>query len=273
VAVSFVLAGVTYTYPRAASPALCDVSLTIPAGQTTAVLGPSGSGKTTLLSLLGLLWEGRLDAGSITYQRGDGKACAFAALTSRERARLRLEEFGFVLQSSYLLPHFTCAQNIAMPLALQGIGARERADRVTRLLELADPKRKLLEAKDRLAGEVAGGQQQRMAVLRAIIHNPRVVLADEPFSNLDPVNARHVLRLLLDWRAGKLHPDANPQERTLVLVCHHLETARLIGDHFVLLDEHRLVGQPFMQAEWPDRASDLERLFAPPTLEAGPGGS
>jgi ABC-type lipoprotein export system ATPase subunit len=265
-AVSFALCGVTYSYPGAKTPALCDVSLTIPAGRTTAVLGPSGSGKSTLLSLLGLLWEGRLDAGSIAYHREADKPCPYAALSSRERARLRLEEFGFVLQSSYLLPHFTCAQNIAMPLALRGTDARQCTETVTRLLELADPRKTLLAVKDRLAGEVAGGQKQRMAVLRAIVHNPRVVLADEPFSNLDPVSARQVLRLLLDWRIGKLHPDEPATPRTLVLVCHHLETAREVADHFVLLDEQRLVGTTFTRAEWPDRRADIERLFTPPML-------
>jgi len=270
VAVSFALEAVTYRYPRAPAPALRTVSLTIPAGKTTVLLGPSGSGKSTLLSLLGLLWEGGLDAGRLTYRNG-ATVRDYAALGHAERARLRLHEFGFVLQSAYLLPHFTCAQNVGLPLALHGCGVREQRERVAALMKRADPEGKLLEVRDRLPGEVAGGQKQRMAVLRAVVHNPRVVFADEPFSNLDPPNARRIVQLLLDWRAGTLHGDATP-ERTLVLVCHDLEVARRVADHCVLLDQdHAVAGhRAFDKGEWPDWTEQIQRAFSD-NGNAGPG--
>jgi ABC-type lipoprotein export system ATPase subunit len=262
VAVSFELAAVTYRYPRAAGPALRDVTLTIPAGKTTVLLGPSGSGKSTLLSLLGLLWEGSLDGGRITYRNG-ATSLDYAALGHAERAQLRLREFGFVLQSSYLLPHFTCAQNVGLPLALHGCGVREQRRRVETLLLRADLEGKLLEVRDRLPGEVAGGQKQRMAVLRAVVHDPRVVFADEPFSNLDPPNARRIVRLLLDWRVGLLHGDGT-QERTLVMVCHDLEVARRVADSCVLLDQdHAVVGNcAFDRSEWPEWTEKIQRAFS-----------
>ena len=259
---SFELAAVTYRYPRAPGPALRDVTLVIPAGKTTVLLGPSGSGKSTLLSLLGLLWEGALEAGRITYRSG-ATPLDYAGLGHAERARLRLTEFGFVLQSSYLLPHFTCAQNVGLPLALHGCGVSEQRQRVEALLRRADPEGKLLEVRDRLPGEVAGGQKQRMAVLRAVVHDPHVVFADEPFSNLDPPNARRIVRLLLDWRAGALH-SSEPRERTLVMVCHDLEVARRVADCCVLLDQdHAVVGnRAFEKGEWPAWTEKIQRAFS-----------
>jgi len=226
-----------------------------------AILGPSGSGKTTLLNLLGLLWEGTLETGQVVYQ-GNGKAspCDYALLAPARRAELRLREFGFVLQSSYLLPHFTCAQNVAMPLAIQGRQRSECRAAVERLLGVADPTGQLLAVRDRLAGEVSGGQKQRMAVLRAVIHDPAVIFADEPISNLDPANARPILDLLRAWRDGLLHPDAPDRSRTLILVCHSLRTARR-ADYFALLERGRLVGEAFPASALSQRVADFQRLF------------
>jgi ABC-type proline/glycine betaine transport system ATPase subunit len=163
-----------------------------------------------------------------------------------------------------LLPHFTCAQNVGLPLALRGFGAAEQRRRVEALLGRADREGKLLEVRDRLPGEVAGGQKQRMAVLRAVVHNPRVVFADVPFSNLDPPNARRIVRLLQDWRDGTLHEGEPAQERTLVMVCHDLEVARRVADGCVLLDqEHQVVGRKtFARQEWPEWSERIQRAFS-----------
>ena len=110
---SFEVRGLSYGY-RPGELVLRQVGLDIPSGGTTAVLGMSGSGKSTLLYLLGLLWDGGL-MGEITYHR-DGVAFPYRGL-KRQAAALRRTDFGFVLQSSYMLPHFSCAQNAAMPLA------------------------------------------------------------------------------------------------------------------------------------------------------------
>ncbi|MBI1915586.1 MAG: ATP-binding cassette domain-containing protein [Planctomycetes bacterium] len=259
---SFVLSGVTYSYPRAGQPALRAASLEVPAGKTTVLLGPSGSGKSTLMSLLGLLWEGRLDQGEIRYD--NGHMHDYARLSHVDRARLRLVEFGFVLQSAYLLPHFSCSRNIALPLELNGQPPAAARQRVEALLRRADPSGELFETRDRLPGEVSGGQKQRVAVLRAVAHNPRVVFADEPFSNLDPPNARRIVQLLLDWRSGALNPDDPARERTLVLVCHDLEVARRVADRVALLDQgHTVVdGRAFDIVEWEDWADRIRRAFS-----------
>src|SRR5262245_12204990 len=261
-AVSFVLSRVTYSYPRAAQPALRAASLNIPTGKTTVLLGPSGSGKSTLMSLLGLLWEGRLDEGEIRYD--NGQTHDYVRLSHADRARLRLVEFGFVLQSAYLLPHFSCARNIALPLELNGLSATAARQRVEGLLRRADPSGALFEARDRLPGEVSGGQKQRVAVLRAVAHNPRVVFADEPFSNLDPPNARRIVQLLLDWGSGALNPDDPARERTLVLVCHDLAIARRVADRVALLDQDHTVvdGRAFDVSEWEDWEQRIRRAFS-----------
>jgi ABC-type lipoprotein export system ATPase subunit len=267
VAVSFVLSSVTYAYRRRDPPVLADLSVALPGGKTTAVVGASGTGKTTLLNLLGLLWEGTLAPGRITYACGDGAPLDYDGLSHEARARLRLREFGFVLQSCYLLPHFTCAQNIAMPLALHGYGRREREQRVAQLLAEADNAEKELSAvQGHLPGQVSGGQRQRMAVLRAVVHNPRVVFADEPVSNLDAENTEKMLDLLMRWRAGTLNGGGGAAERrTLVLVCHDTETAYRMADGFLILRRTRGVpSAEFLEkALVPGGADELRRLLTP----------
>ena len=119
-AVSFQLTGVAYRYPNAdpCDPAvLRDLNLTIPSGKVTAIVGRSGVGKSTLLYLLGLLWEKPPNQGEITYTSPDGAASvSYAELTAEARAELRLREFGFALQSGYLIPMLYCGENMAMPM-------------------------------------------------------------------------------------------------------------------------------------------------------------
>lgn len=232
----FEVQDVHFTYPGASQPALDSVGLKIPAGETTAVLGLSGSGKTTLLNLLGLLWEAPLLDGSICYY-GDGEPRQYADLTPRVRSELRLNDFGFVLQRPYLLPHFTSQENISLPLKLKGEPATRSSEEVQRLLKAVG----LYEKRDSLARELSGGELQRVALLRAIVHDPRIVFADEPVSNLDFVTARQILTLLRCWRRGTLHTDGDRRRRALVLVSHSVETAFRIARHFVVLRHGKLV--------------------------------
>lgn len=232
---------VSFRYRKTNPDVLRDVSLSIREGITTAVLGLSGSGKTTMLNLMGLLWDKGIQQGKIHYVDESGTEQHYHELWPQAKARLRLREFGFVMQSSYMLPHFTCAQNIAMPLCMQKVPADEQLRRVDEVLWRADPSGELSNLKDGPAREVSGGQGQRMGLLRAVIHDPRVLFADEPLSNLDPENAETMLELLQDWKEGKLHK-SNDRRRSLVLVTHDRSLAIKWADEFVVISGGCIVG-------------------------------
>ena len=219
---SFVLRDLSFSYGDRSI--FQHLSADIPDGCRLAVLGPSGIGKTTLLSVLGLLWEPRKArlSGEILFSDRRGDRHSYAALGDEVASRLRRDQFGFALQSSYLLPHFSVAENIGMPLGLQGFSPRMRAERSRRLLRDAD----LEHLWQKLPRDLSGGERQRIAVLRAVVHDPQVVFADEPFSSLDNVNRDYILELLSRWQSGQLvGQERDTTKRTLIMVCHDPETA------------------------------------------------
>ncbi len=164
---------------------LRDVTLDIAAGEYVALMGESGVGKSTLLNLIAGLDEP--DAGSVVL---DG--VMVTALADAERTQLRRRRIGFVFQAFHLLPHLTVAQNVALPLALNGVAPGERAARVDRMLEAVG----LAAAAASFPRELSGGEMQRVAIARALVHRPRLLLADEPTGNLDQDAATQVLALL-----------------------------------------------------------------------------
>lgn len=256
---SFALQAVSFRYDPASADVLAGLSLELPDEAVIAVLGMSGSGKTTLLNLLGLLWERNPTAGCVSYTPPGGARRDYASLGAAARAELRRQYFGFVLQSAYLLPQLSCAENVEVPLALTGEGEKERRKRAETLLGRAGLSGRAAAS----ARDISGGEKQRVAVLRAIAHNPEVVFADEPLSNLDPHNSRLVLDLLREWQAGSLEP-ADGRRRTLVLVTHDFRAAWDVADHFLLLRQGRAVeGRLLTKADLPDGPEQIERLIDP----------
>ena len=171
--------------------AVRDVSLTIERGEFTALAGPSGSGKTTLLNLIGGLTrptQGRVWVAGREVSR----------MSSQELARLRLEEVGFVFQAYNLLPVLTALENAEFPMLLQGVHAEERQARVRELFARTG----MEGLEDRRPGKLTGGQQQRVAVVRAVASRPALVLADEPTANLDSVTSEALLDVM-----GELNRD------------------------------------------------------------------
>jgi len=248
-AVSFALSDIRFRYDPKSELALEIPALSIPGDCTVALLGPSGSGKSTLLNLLGLLRDPSSFGGDIAFECG-GAFESWRGLSAEAARRLRLQALGYVLQSCYLLPNFSGIDNIAMPLGLQGWGRPASLARVRDLLERTGD-RKLLDVANRRRGQFSLGQQQRIAVLRSIVHEPTVVFADEPTSNLDATSTRQMLDLLGDWRGGK-YSDGAARPRQLILVCHQLELALERADHLILLDGDHRVAHSFARAEWPN---------------------
>lgn len=204
-----------------ATPALRDVSLRIDAGASVALMGASGSGKSSLLHCLaGVIVP---DEGSVLVDAAD-----ISRLSDRDRSRLRLERMGVVFQFGDLVPELTLVENVSLPLQL--LGQRTRAAR-ERAMELLD-RLGIAELADSRTGAVSGGQAQRAAVARALVHGPAVVLADEPTGALDSVNAEAVLDALADL--------ARDTGAALLVVTHdnvvasHLDTLVTLHDGAIL---------------------------------------
>jgi len=187
--------------------ALSPVSLTVSEGEFTAIMGPSGSGKSTLLSILGVMnppTEGHLAIDGIDAYK----------LSQERQADLRREYIGFVFQQLELLPYLTALENVMLPLAILKMpGKREQA--LAALERVGLDRRKGA----RLPAELSGGEQGRVAIARAVVNNPPLILADEPTGSLDSANGMQIMGLLRDLADGG---------RAVVMVTHNPESASLV---------------------------------------------
>jgi putative ABC transport system ATP-binding protein len=196
------------SYPTSAGlfPALKNVNLTINTGEFVAIMGPSGSGKSTFMNLLGCL-----DAPSSGLYALDGREVA--KLGRDELALLRNRTIGFVFQGFNLLPRMTLLDNVALPLIYAGVALAQRRQRAHDMLTRVG----LGDKANSLPSQISGGQQQRAAIARALVNNPRLLLADEPTGNLDSHTGEEIMALF-----EALHHDGI----TIVLVTHENDIAQ-----------------------------------------------
>ena len=196
--------------------ALSDVSLTVNHGELLGIIGSSGSGKTTLLHIMGTL--STPSSGSISI---DGTNVV--GMSDKQLSGVRSRKIGFVFQEFFLLPGFSALENVANGLLYSGIPSEERMERAFEMLRTVG----LGERGNHLPNELSGGEQQRVAVARALVHKPSFVLADEPTGNLDSENTASLMALLTTLNEGGT---------TVILITHDLEVAKSAQRKITLRD-------------------------------------
>ena len=180
--------------------ALAGVNLDVAHGEFVAIMGPSGCGKSTLLNILGLL--DNPSEGELHFLEQE-----ISGHSERQRADLRKNNIGFVFQSFNLIDELTVYENIELPLIYLKYSSQERKKRVEAVME----QMKIMHRKNHFPQQLSGGQQQRVAISRAVVANPKLILADEPTGNLDSANGQEVMSLLTDL---------NESGTTVIMVTH-----------------------------------------------------
>ncbi|WP_028834738.1 MULTISPECIES: ABC transporter ATP-binding protein [unclassified Pseudoalteromonas] len=194
--------------------ALSNINLTVNEGDFLAIMGPSGCGKSTLLSILGML-------DSPTSGNFDFAGTDIAGYSEKQLAELRKESIGFVFQSFNLIDELTVYENVELPLQYQKISKNERKERVEAILKRVG----IDHRGEHLPQQLSGGQQQRVAVARALVINPKLILADEPTGNLDSKNGDEVMAMLRELN----------REGTTVIMVTHSEKEGAYADRLVRL--------------------------------------
>ncbi len=200
---------------------LSDVNLTVRAGEKIAIVGASGSGKSTLLHCMGGL--DMPTSGQVIIEEAD-----ISRINEAQRCRLRNRNLGFIYQFHHLLPEFTAQENVAMPALIRGVSPRQAMLQARLLLEKVGMTRRL----HHKPAELSGGERQRAAIVRAIINEPRCILADEPTGNLDRATAEQAIQVLLRLN--------NEYGTSLVVVTHDMALAEKM-DKIYTIDNGRLL--------------------------------
>ncbi|MBX3043509.1 MAG: ABC transporter ATP-binding protein [Candidatus Kapabacteria bacterium] len=193
---------------------LQDLNLEVDKGQFVALVGPSGVGKSTLLYLLGTL--DKPDCGNILFQSNDWNY-DITAMNDYELSKLRNKMLGFVFQFNQLLPEFTAIENVMIPAFIAGVGKKTANDKAKFLLDKVGMSHRMTHKPT----ELSGGEQQRIAIARALINDPEIILADEPTGNLDAANSKAVLDLL-----GQI---MNDYKLTCIVATHSSDVASVAG--------------------------------------------
>jgi lipoprotein-releasing system ATP-binding protein len=200
------------------------VDINIAKGEIVSIVGSSGAGKSTLLHILGTL--DKADAGEIAVNNKQ-----VTGLSGKKLAAFRNKEIGFVFQFHHLLPEFTALENVCIPGWIAGRSKKEVIARAAELLKHL----RLADRVDNKPQQLSGGEQQRVAVARALINNPSIVMADEPTGNLDSANAKELHQLFIDLR--------KQFNQTFLIVTHNEELAKL-SDRIVVMKDGRIVNTP-----------------------------
>ena len=196
--------------------ALNNLSFEVKQGEFVAIMGPSGCGKSTLLNILGLLDDP--EGGSYLFN-----GIEVANFNERKRSDLRKNNIGFVFQSFNLIDELSVYENVELPLIYTKVKAAERKERVEAVLD----KMQIMHRRNHFPQQLSGGQQQRVAVARAVVNNPKLILADEPTGNLDSSNGNDVMQLLTEL---------NEQGTTVIMVTHSEHDAKYTHRIIRMLD-------------------------------------
>jgi len=197
------------------------VDLDVKRGEIITIIGASGAGKSTLLHIIGTL--DRPDHGTVRLNNVD-----VHTLSSKKMSAFRNEQIGFIFQFHHLLPEFTALENICIPAFIAGKGKKDAENKAFELLELLG----LSDRANHKPNELSGGEQQRVAVARAMVNDPAIILADEPSGNLDSNNAENLHRLFVDLR--------DTLNQTFVIVTHNENLANL-ADRKVLMKDGQII--------------------------------
>lgn len=209
-----------YRTDEVETTALNKVDISIEQGEFVSIMGPSGCGKSTLLNILGLIDN---PSGGEYHFLGH----EVSKYSERQRSKLRKENIGFIFQSFNLIDELTVFENVELPLIYTKVGAKERRERVDAALE----KMNMMHRKNHFPQQLSGGQQQRVAVARAVINNPKLILADEPTGNLDSSNGNDVMKTLVHL---------NESGATIIMVTHSQYCAEF-GDRIIRLLDGQVV--------------------------------